>query len=243
MYTALILDGLGIPYEILEARERVGGRLFTYKFQNELGAPYNYYDVGAMRFPEIESMRRVFKLFDYGPLNTGGLALKAKLKPFYFTALPGHDAFFSYNGVTIRQNSVGPGAEDTFEASAVIQDAVPGPYIAAGWKAIVDDVIAPFAIELLKDMQEEGREIGWQKLKSVDKYSTRAYMALVYEPSPNLGLPKGPLTTDVINWLETFDKSTGWYDRAFSETILEAVAFGWNPSDDPAAKTPWFCIE
>ncbi|KAG8678598.1 hypothetical protein FRC09_019711, partial [Ceratobasidium sp. 395] len=53
LYTALILEDLGIPYRIIEAQDHVGGRLFTYKFQNQLGAPYNYFDVGAMRFPKI----------------------------------------------------------------------------------------------------------------------------------------------------------------------------------------------
>ncbi len=107
----------------------------------------------------------------------------------------------------------------------------------------MDDVIGPFARELLTDLTIEGRTVGWEKLLTVDKYSTRAYMCLAYEPSPELGLPKGPLSTDVVNWLEAFDKSTGWYDRAFAETILEAIAFGWNPVDDPMVRTPWFCIE
>ncbi|KAG1798016.1 uncharacterized protein BJ212DRAFT_246701 [Suillus subaureus] len=49
LYTALILDSLDINYEILEASDRTGGRLLTYNFPN--GGKYDYYDVGAMRFP------------------------------------------------------------------------------------------------------------------------------------------------------------------------------------------------
>jgi len=41
LYTALILDSLDIEYEILEASDRTGGRLFTYKFPN--GKKYDYY--------------------------------------------------------------------------------------------------------------------------------------------------------------------------------------------------------
>lgn len=41
LYTALILDSLGIQYEILEASGRTGGRLFTYKFQT--GGRYDYF--------------------------------------------------------------------------------------------------------------------------------------------------------------------------------------------------------
>ncbi|KAF8147673.1 hypothetical protein B0H34DRAFT_812208 [Crassisporium funariophilum] len=40
---------LGIPFEILEGSNRTGGRLFTHRFDG--GGPYDYYDVGAMRFP------------------------------------------------------------------------------------------------------------------------------------------------------------------------------------------------
>lgn len=32
LYTALLLDSLGIDYDILEASDRVGGRIFTHRF-------------------------------------------------------------------------------------------------------------------------------------------------------------------------------------------------------------------
>lgn len=41
LYTALILDSLNIEYEIIEASDRAGGRLSTYKFPN--GGKYDYY--------------------------------------------------------------------------------------------------------------------------------------------------------------------------------------------------------
>lgn len=41
LYTALILDSLGIQYEILEASRRTGGRLFTHKFPT--GGRYDYF--------------------------------------------------------------------------------------------------------------------------------------------------------------------------------------------------------
>lgn len=240
LYTALILDDLGIPYKILESRDRVGGRLYTHTFRNKTGAPYNYFDVGAMRFPEIPAMQRVFSLFNYAPLNTDDIALKKKLTPFYFKGAANNDTFLSYNGVTVKQNAVPAG--DPFQGAAVIQDANPQPYLAAGAKAIADDVIEPFALRLLDDLKNH-TTTGWEYMKLFDAYSTRAYMAILYRPSPKLNLPNKPLPTDVINWVETFDKSTGWYDRSLSETVLEAVAFGWSPSTDPLETTPWWCIE
>lgn len=40
LYAALILQSLGIPCEILEATERVGGRVFTHRFSTQ---KYDYF--------------------------------------------------------------------------------------------------------------------------------------------------------------------------------------------------------
>lgn len=96
---------LGIPYRIIEAQGKVGGRLFTFKFQDKTGSPYNYFDIDAMRFPKISSMQRVFNLFDYPPLNMDGISLKTKVKPFYFVGGGNNNTLYSYNGVTVRQNA------------------------------------------------------------------------------------------------------------------------------------------
>ena len=266
LYAALILDDLGIPYQIIEAQDRVGGRLFTYTFPNDTGKPYNYFDVGAMRFPYITSMARLFHLFDYGPLNTNGIALKKKLRNFYFT---NGNAYYSYNGVTVRQNAVP--AQDPFKANEVIQDVDPAPYIAAGTEAIVNDVINPFATRILQDLEDDLKHNfdfdksgtkGWTQMQSFDLYSTRAYMSTKYLPTLTK-IPYQSLSTDVANWCETFDKSTGWYDRALSETVLESITFGWQPPGDdnttlsppqypsstdqnppaPSPQTKWYCVE
>lgn len=51
--------GLKINYDILEAAgaERLGGRLYTHHFSDE---EHDYYDVGAMRFPNNSIMKRFF---------------------------------------------------------------------------------------------------------------------------------------------------------------------------------------
>lgn len=58
LYIALILDTLDIPgisFDFFEASDRIGGRCFTHEFSK---IPHDYYDVGAMRFPEIKVMKR-----------------------------------------------------------------------------------------------------------------------------------------------------------------------------------------
>jgi hypothetical protein len=62
--TAMLLQSKGIPYEIFEASDRPGGRIFTYQFapKNPQGK-HDYHDVGAMRFPDNNANAETFKLF------------------------------------------------------------------------------------------------------------------------------------------------------------------------------------
>ena len=55
LYTALMLKHLGIEYEILEASDRIGGRIYTHHFSED---KHDYYDIGAMRFPNNPIMKR-----------------------------------------------------------------------------------------------------------------------------------------------------------------------------------------
>lgn len=57
---AMFLDYLGVNYDILEASERHGGRVLTHHFST---LEHDYYDVGAMRFPETQALGQTFKLF------------------------------------------------------------------------------------------------------------------------------------------------------------------------------------
>ena len=60
---AMLLQKAKIPYRILEASSRHGGRLFTYHFTNNPALPHDYFDVGAMRFPNNPAMQATFDLF------------------------------------------------------------------------------------------------------------------------------------------------------------------------------------
>ena len=56
LYAAMILKDLKINFEILEASDRIGGRVRTHRFSEK---EHDYYDVGAMRFPRLWFMRRL----------------------------------------------------------------------------------------------------------------------------------------------------------------------------------------
>jgi NADPH-dependent 2,4-dienoyl-CoA reductase/sulfur reductase-like enzyme len=55
LYMAWMLSYLGIEYDLLEASDRIGGRVYTHTFTKDSECAHNYVDVGAMRIPEIES--------------------------------------------------------------------------------------------------------------------------------------------------------------------------------------------
>ncbi|KAK2462147.1 hypothetical protein APHAL10511_005845 [Amanita phalloides] len=216
LYAAMILESLKIPYKILEARDVIGGRLFTHRFPNATGVPYNYFDVGAMRFPLTARLDELFKKL--------GTDFESKIKPYYFSH---PNEILYYNGIRRKKKDIsGP---DPFRAEEIIQDISKDhytKYIAEGVQNISNDVVE----EILHDKKN---------LLTYDGYSMRAYMHTIYNPSSQpprrrrLDLPPRSLPTDVINWAQTFDS---YYDRGLSEYVLQKKLF----SSD---KIKWKCID
>ncbi|KZP10613.1 amine oxidase [Athelia psychrophila] len=230
LYTAMILESLGIEFKIIEATGRVGGRLRTHKFSDD---DAQYYDVGAMRFPiGLPIMSRLKKLFELPAIQPN-----ITLIPYKFIS-DSNVGYLHYNGVRRRRRDVPtPDNNDIFRFSAV---GVPQVYLDVGYDRIVKDVRKKWVTLLAADLEPPRGTAGWDELMTKDAYSTRAYMAVDYQPSAELNLPavKG-LPNDVINWCETMSGSTAVYDGAFTQTILGAMAFGATDSGDDH---DWKCI-
>jgi len=171
--------------------------------------------------------QRLGNLFDF-------LGMQDKLIPYYFSSDPDHEPPFKlFNNVRARAN-----ADSDWNASAL---GIGSDVIKVGVDKILEDIITPFTRRLLMDTQEnkDGKGKGWKVMMRNDVYSTRAYMSLKYIPSSKFELEPEHLTTNVVNWLETMDTSTGSYDNAFTETVLDAIAFGSVHGE----KIEWKCIE
>ncbi|KII91039.1 hypothetical protein PLICRDRAFT_52708 [Plicaturopsis crispa FD-325 SS-3] len=242
LYAGLIFDSLGIKYEILEASNRVGGRVQTYHFPQKPGHPkgtHDYYDLGPMRFPETRIMKRLFKLFKYKKLNENGLSVEKKLIRYWFDTRDNNGIQY-YNGIRKRLNV----PADTVDPFDVEPLGVGEVYVKIGYKALFEDVIDRFAQGLKNDVST-GSDAGWKLMLQYDSYSTRSYMCHAYVPSPKLvaaGLPEGKhLPTDVVNWMETFTMTSGWYDRALTTTVLEELSFGY--PQDPKNPVKFWCLE
>ncbi|RBQ95702.1 hypothetical protein VDGD_20255 [Verticillium dahliae] len=65
LYVAMMLKYLGITnVDILEASDHAGGRCATYTFTDSTPCTHNYYDMGAMRIPDIPAMASTLNLIN-----------------------------------------------------------------------------------------------------------------------------------------------------------------------------------
>ena len=169
-----------------------------------------------MRFPKTEVMQPVFDLFDKIGLKTGEYLFKDRHS----------NSAMLFNDIQ-RRRTEDPVTPQKFEITGVPAE----PYGNLGWAKNVANVVDPFADRLIHDFTTNGKR-GWEIMMEYDQYSMRSYMAGNrsdkdrYDDLDRLNLMPYPL--EVVNWCETFDKSSGWYDRALSETVLEALAFSWD---------------
>lgn len=114
LYTAMILQSLEVPYEIIEASDRIGGRVYTHYFSDD---PGDYYDVGAMRFPDNPIMSRTFDLFrrleiKKNPNTNSNEQLQGELIPYYLAG-PGTPSYYNNRRVLATD----PPVPDPFGAS------------------------------------------------------------------------------------------------------------------------------
>ncbi|KAG8719775.1 hypothetical protein FRC09_010643 [Ceratobasidium sp. 395] len=222
LQVAMRLSKAGHKVDVFEATERTGGRLYTFHFG---GGEWNYFDVGAMRFPHISVMQPTLDLF---------AELGLPLLKYY---MPSDDnTILLYNNIRVkRKDSAGV----TFNAQITKGGSVPDYWVNLGVTHLMRNVYGRFLDALRKDYAQ-----GYKEVMVYDNHSTRSLMAFVTLPTitdPVTGLEvypcKEPYPVEVINWLELMTFSVGWFDRSFSETIFELLAF----SEDQVR--PWSCVK
>ncbi|KAK6345942.1 hypothetical protein TWF730_010281 [Orbilia blumenaviensis] len=196
LYIAMILDDLKIPnltYEILEAGNRVGGRLYTYHFSDEL---HDYYDIGAMRYPKIDSMNRTFDLFKRTELP---------LIPYY---LDGPNTPSLFNDRFFAQGS------DPYHVSVKNGGSVPNNVVDNVDK-LLNEAFSPYKTALAENFDK-----GFEKLMTVDDFSTREFLKRGGPDGTG-----AQYDFFAIQWMETQDTSTNLYDQAFSESVIDSFDF------------------
>lgn len=213
---AMILKQLGREFEILEARPKVlgedpgpvGGRRFTYYFDKSKKQQYDYFDVGAMRFPYIPGMYPTFDLIDW-------LQLKDHMIEYYFKS-KGTVHYFND-----RRGRDPPFLDDTFKVGVDNAGTVPQELANKDASDFLDKIFGKLANEVSKP----GRtfeEVYKKVIEPLDKFSTRNYL-MTLEPIKSFPEPGNQAA---VTWLETNGFGTNMYDTSCIEALMDYLEFG-----------------
>ncbi|KAM5361872.1 hypothetical protein ACJA88_014290 [Fusarium oxysporum] len=213
LYAGMLLDSLGIDYDIHEACDRIGGRVFTYRFDQEAWdkstpsdpAYYDYYDVGAMRFPPLPYMDRVIgdKSWSLIPYINQRVSDRDKVvqKHYIFTA---NNTFRRYNGISSL-------IQDPASASARRYDV---PLFNAAFDVLSASQVWADQVKAMTDALSADFDAGFNLLMEYDSMSARQFL-----------LKKG-FTNNEIDWMETVNDATGNYDTySMSQAVMEEWMF------------------
>ncbi|KAJ3962549.1 hypothetical protein N0V92_000715 [Colletotrichum tropicale] len=241
LFTALTLDwindtiekykGVGklkIEYEILEAasEDRFGGRLYTHHFSKD--GTHDYYDVGAMRFPENDVMQRSFKLFDHLDFKRGALGERTNaadwpvLIPYYLDDKDG--VCPSYFNNIKKTGNAWDGSIDPFDLNRGIPEdkKIPDELTKINPSKLYHEALKPFVELVDKCFHEkntpDGKEKLWALLRKGDQMSVRQYLL----------------------------SGTGWYDQSLTEAALEILDFEVPEAKASKSEPPknyWWCID
>ncbi|EAU89602.1 L-amino acid oxidase [Coprinopsis cinerea okayama7 len=218
LYTALMLDSLGIKYEILEGSGRVGGRLYTHRFRNHGDGKYQYYDVGAMRYPDTTFMRRTFDLAQK--------RLGIKMLPYLRS---NDNAFMCFNGITVtkkRNNEANLVKEDIFKVTEANDGQIPEDEFRKGSSYFWDEILREFRQYFVDYPFPQA----FEKLKRWEEHSVRSYL-LVVKKIPYV----------VVDWYEKMESRTGLFDQSLTETVLASLVF-MDPNK-ANQEVGWFCFD
>ncbi|CAE6459827.1 unnamed protein product [Rhizoctonia solani] len=210
---AAMMLGSNFNVDLYEAGDECGGRLFTHHFEG--GGEWDYFDVGAMRFPKTELMKPVFDLFKELDLEL----------PKYHILDDNNRRAFNLQTHTIRDLTISTYANDPFKVGISNGGTVPDHYAKQNPGQLLYDVLKPLIELLLED-----RGAGFKRLKELDYHTTRSYLR------QEAGYPPA-----LIDYIETMSYGTGWFDRALAETVFEELCFQYD-QDDPR-KLEWYCVK
>ena len=203
--TGMILQRLGRKFDVLEASDHVGGRMFTYSF-SQPPKDYDYYDVGAMRFPYIPGMYPTFDVVDW-------VGATSKMIPYF---LKSDNTVYYYNDI---RGTTGPFIDDYYKVGVMNGGTVPQDIANQNPSTFLDNVFAPLA----KTITSMDFEQAWNTvLKPLDVLSARSYLATLKE----IQVHPPPGDQAAITWLETNGFGTNMYDQSFVEAVMDYLEFG-----------------
>ncbi|KAK2028749.1 hypothetical protein LX32DRAFT_682930 [Colletotrichum zoysiae] len=250
LFTGLVLDWINetiqkhagpgklkIDYEILEAagEDRFGGRLYTHRFSKD--GTHDYYDVGAMRFPDNDVMDSPT---DWPVLIPYYLRDDKDVCPSYFNNVKKVGRVWEKGEVDPYNLNRGIAEDQQIPPELLAQD--PSQVFQHAIREILELTKESFDVggKNRPRSKEENTKL-WELLMKMDHMSVRQFLLSGTNPD---GIPKGPsYSNNTIQWLETATYGTGWYDQSLTEAVLETLDF--EVPATVAAKTNdyWWCVD
>lgn len=251
MYAGLILQSLGIEFEIFESSDRVGGRIDTWystKYDiNDKDRSALYGEVGGMRVPQFSA--------DMLPVQHLGLALNSVLqrngldddkvywRKFYYSSDVQRLRYNNMNNPILAKNvstnSLNFGKNKGGDIDDVwikeVKKKGQEPYLPINM--ILDKVNAPFIQKINHSFAD-----GFEELMKYDNYSMWAYLTNVFKLKdldeyydPKMGDKEDNLPYNVASYLETLNVGTGMYSVSFVEMVI--AVYDWGGSKNPYDKS------
>ncbi|EDP95881.1 FAD-dependent oxidoreductase [Kordia algicida OT-1] len=244
LYAGLILQSLGIEFEIFEASDRVGGRIDTwYSTEYDPESKENkglYGEVGGMRIPQFSDdmlpVQHLALSLNYVLERNGMTDKMLRWRKFYYNSdyqrlrynnmkdpILAKDA--SLNSLNFGENKGGdlPAVWVTEKT-----DRHGNKYLPIN--VILDKVNGPFLEAIDKSF-----ETGFAKLMRYDNYSMWAYLTNVFTLAdleeyydPKMGAPCENLSYNIASYLETVNVGTGMYSVSFVEMVI--AVYDWDGS-------------
>ncbi|WP_126283005.1 flavin monoamine oxidase family protein [Burkholderia stagnalis] len=230
LYAGLLLQALGIQFEIFEAAPTPGGRVRTHYFND---GSHQYAEMGAMRFPQNFMQSRLFNFWDY--LNETsrqhpGARLIPRIPYVMHDATPSPSAgnLLCYNGM--RPVTRNRAAADN--ATLGFDQALSGPEyepFREGGKLKPAATLLDAALDVfIKKFEDDGIDSAWAYMMTYDSYSARSYLE-------EIGDGTTPYPSRLIDYLETVLSYSGMFDLALTEMVLDQFSF--------SSTEHWFAME
>jgi len=247
LYAGLMLQSIGVEFELFEKSTRVGGRLKTWYSEdydeNDTDKKGLYGEIGGMRLPQFSS--------DMLSVQHLSLALNTVLDRNDLTDQSVHWRKFYYDSPVQRLrynnmkfplevqnaslNDLNFGVEAGGDIESVwitpVQPKKGAPYLPIN--KILEKVIGRF----LKAIDVSFTD-GFNTLMEYDNYSMWGYLTnsftlgeLEEYYQPEMGAKTDHLSYDVVSFLETLNAGTGMFSVSFVEMVL--AQYDWNGSKNP----------
>lgn len=204
LYAGLILQEKGIPFHIFESQNRVGGRIWTYRFTSD---DDQFFEAGAMRIPYSQRHGIVYELIKR--LNDRVSSdLQIETIPYVLNC-SGNRVFVNASRTPEGRSICLADADSGFLSSESLGFNLPEPYNGQTAQDLLLSVLNPFLTDLKANFT-----VGFQKLLRFDDMSFRAYLGSV---------AKWPQS--VIDFVETLCSQTNQFSLSFAEIVLQHADF------------------